>query len=297
MDGTDYPSEMMTLDKNNNLIYYDRIKNEINKITIIGNKVVNTEILLNMNSATYTAMEDNSAVTYKNLKINQIFWDNVKNRLIISGRFESIDNSGKDGWTNNSFAYSTNFSGFFTLENGNLKFLHKFPGVKVNHMYSDECNFILCAMNNGDYVVSGSHSTHIWNPELNTSTCLTAYVAKIFEQNGQDLYMVGNSDIRKYNYASQDTEEITKTNAAFNEAYFQNGIFYLWNYEGLTAYKTNGQSKSIFTTKTDVDVKDMATFPRELSYFCFVVTTDEKFIFYDSFAKSIRIIYPNPDNK
>lgn len=286
-DATDYPSSMMTLDKNDNLIYYDRIKNEINRITITGNKVTNKETLLNVNNATYTAVEDSSSITYKDLKIFQIFWDNIKNRLIISGSFGNAS------------------SGFFTLENGNLNFFHRFPGITLSHMYSYQCKFILCAMNNGDYVVSSSDRgaggvNCIWNPDLDTSTLLNNSYAHIFEQNGQDLYIVydnkgARSGISKYNYASQDFEEIIDK-AYCSEAYFKNGIFYLWH-SGVTAYKTNGQSKTIFTTSTDVDVKDMTPFPNNLLYFSFVVTTDEKFIFYDSFAKSIRIIYPNPDNK
>ncbi len=289
---------MMVLDNNDNLIYYDELKGEIIRIAINKNKVTKTETLLNVKNLTCNTVVDGINVTYKDMEVYQVFWDDIKNRLMITGAFNAVDNSSEDGWENSSL--QTSYEGIFALESGSFRFLGKFPQFTSYYSNGYICKYILGAMSNGNYIMGPDVSVHedgafvMWDAESGDSIPISTYIGKIFEYKGEVVYLVNDYHLALYNYASNDFEDVAQI-GSLNGAYLQNDVCYIWRYDTVLGMKTTGQTKTLLELDKDVNVLDMTNLPHPGGDFDFVVTTDGSFIFYDQAAKSIRTIYRSAD--
>lgn len=275
--------DLMTLDGDDNLIYYDTSKDEIIRVYPDTKE---TEVLLNVEDAACTTETDKGTVTYQGLEVRQIIWDHTRNALMIRGIFRYVA-ADKDGWTPGSGVKST-LEGLFQLKDKTMEYV----------AYLGLLDHILTVMRNGNYVVAGSglclvdSSTGNRLSSLNSSDSAYWRAAQI----GQDLYVIRdagssqyykyNGSLLKYDYATDSWTYITVVDSKYG-IYVRDDLFYCWAPGRITATKPSGEHK-IVCDLSNVIVNDMLPLP-EVPEQLFV-TADKQFIFYDESAKAIRML-------
>lgn len=292
----------ITMDGTDGLIYYDYVKGVINRIDLAKGKREEPVQLLDVNTATLTVDVEGASATYTDLEIEQVYADDVNQRLIVSGTFQQKDTSASGGWT------STNapqfYRGYFVLKNGALEVLYSCPnGNKLAYL-----NHIFETQKNGKYVIGDDYRGHkqklrSWKPERDE---LTDIGTEIWEdditvaQIGSDLYAVRTGYLYQYNFSGQTWESLAQIGSLQDTVSSRNGAFYIFcvdygygNYKGkVIALRPDGMVKVMFDYNEDIDIRDLN--PITALPECFI-TTDETFVFYDDNAGAIRIIYKNPD--
>ena len=293
---------MVTMDDDSNLIYYDAGQDAILSLDPDSGDV---ETLLDVGSATFDSTipaqgeTQETTVTYTGLTVKQVFWDGVGGRLLVYGTFASVQGSQDDGWELPA-AVDKSYSAIFTLTDGKLAFFGKVPKPYSNSGYS--FYGVICPLDNGDFVVRYNTDNNNWyfiyNFESNTAITNIGYNSGAYFpsviQAGRDIYHVDYiSDIEKYDYGSNTWTEIGSL-PTINALAYQNNVFYTWTSKEIRATRpTDAAKQTKLNPSTDVDVVDLRPLPtRPNNLF---VTADEQYLFYDSSAKSIRMIYANPD--
>lgn len=280
---------MMVLDRDENLIYYDAGKGEILSLVFQAGKTVSQTTLFDVKSAVYTANIDGSAVTYKDLQIEQLFYDDVAGRLIVTGCFQAVDDSVNDGWSDPDIPSS--YQAAFTVESGKLV------------LFCESYPYFHSVMRDGRYLVSDYYYydaqhrpealVYIWDFDTDAKTEISLSSVRFMVQNGNDLYNMLPYSIYKYDLSTGSVEEFSTASREYTSCYgYNNGLFYYWSRGEICAYRPNGQKKVLLDTSVDIEVLDMTPLYRDEGRM--LVTADEEIIFYDSSSKTVRIIYANP---
>lgn len=295
-----YSELLMTLDKDENLVYYDKKDRTVYRIGTDMTKENRREILLNAENAVCTVSIDGSNVTYKNLDVTQVFYDSVQDRLILQGEFSAIDTSANDGWGNPDAP--DKYSGAFVFKNGQLELLMPYKNAQFKAVF-------LCAMTDGKYLISDQTSfvnhggeVRIWDPYANQFTTLSRSdnAPKPYRyavQDGQDIYAVSVGDesffthIHKYNFATKRWDDLSTAHCRYIAS--RDGLFYGWDYDGSAiAIRPTGEVKTLYNISQDVLVTDLMALPDSPKNL--LVTSSGMFIFYDDDARAIRVVYPTP---
>ena len=307
--------KFLTMDNNSNLIYYDA---DSDKILSLDTESGKTKTLLNVSSATFTMEvesdaatmstegidevekeepEPNPTITYTDLEVYQVFWDDVANELLVVGEFQAIQ-SPDDGWEAPEGEKKT-MECVFTLSGGDLLYSWDVPGRSDFVIYT--------ALDNGNYIVYSSaisSEAPIYNPDSGKIMTELSYYhddsasgnRHKFMQIGSDIYQTDShtNTISKYDYGTGRWN--TVYDKSFSGIYCQNEVFYTWSdgdSDDIKAIKPDGQTKTMFKKGTDVEVLDYMAMPAYVHNF--FVTEDESYLFYDSSNHVIRMISPNPD--
>lgn len=292
-----YADLLMTLDGDENLVYYDNNSRTLYRIDTDAVQENRRETLLNATEATCTVPIDGSNVTYKDLDVTQVFYDDVQDRLILQGKFSSIDTSANGGWGNPDAP--DKYSGAFTLENGRLELLMPYPHAQFKVVF-------LCAMSDGKYLISNQTNyvnhggnVQIWDPYTDTFTTLlrsdsTPKPYRYAVQDGQDIYAVSVDDesffthIHKYDFTTRKWEDTGTAHCRFIAS--RDGLFYGWDYDGrAVAIRPTGEVKILYDVSQDVLVTDLTALPDSPKNL--LVTSSGMFIFYDDDARAIRAVY------
>lgn len=292
----------MTMDGTDGLIYYDQVKGEINRIDLANGKRGEPVQLLDVNNATLTVNIEGTATTYTDLDVEQVYADDVNQRLIVSGVFNKKDAAASGGWTN-AKAPET-YRGYYVLKDKTLEVLYSCP--QGNALYY--LNHIFETQKNGKYVIGDDYRNQkqrlrSWKPERDE---LTDIGTNIWEddisvaQIGSDLYAVRSGYLYQFNFSSQSWESVMQVGVTQDTVSSRNGAFYICcvddgygDYLGkMIAVRPDGLGKVMFDYNEDIDIIDLN--PIGLLPEC-LITTDETFVFYDDDAGAIRIIYQNPD--
>lgn len=292
---------LITMDSDSNLLYYDASSNEIVRLNPNSG---NTEILLNVAEATYTpaVAEGTPQITYVNLEIRQVFWDNVANRILIWGKFqEASSNGADDGWIDPN-AGDNGYKAIFILSDGGLHELFKIPANYTPSSVGYTYNFsrILSALDNGNYVIEfygACYNYYIYDfnsTKKITDLTITMYYynnRQITVQNNRNLYGVFDDELYKYDYGTSRWSSVT-TLSGYGVPAYQNECFYTFTSTKIEATRLNGQKKTLLNPSTDATVVDLLPLPSSLDNL--FVTADEHYLFYNESANAIRIISPNP---
>lgn len=286
-------SNLMALDSENGLIYFDQAKAAILSLNLEDG---NSKVLLNTAEATGT----NNSTTYTDFEPHQLFWDKNTKQLLVYGTFNSIRGNTDDGWTFPTTGEPT-WSGIFTVEGERLKLFAEEPhwttGGGISTQYFDR---IEATLSNGDYIVRYRHGGD-WQYYLysfqtatlstNLATPLNYVIA--IGQSGKDIYRVsavGGTTIYKYNYAGGEWTKIGGVPHTESIA-FQNDICYAWSDGAIIAIRpSDGATQQKVNLEEDAETVDMRALPSAPG--AFLVTADEEYLFYDDAAKAIRMIQP-----
>lgn len=291
---------MVTMDDDSNLIYYDIDEDAILSLDPDSGDV---ETLLDVGSATYDvateAQGDTPAgtVTYTDLTVNQVFWDNVGSRLLVWGTFNAIQNNADDGWEVPD-AKDKTCSGIFELSSAELNYWQAEPEAYYDRSWGYNQSFTkyLCALDNGDFVLEYDRSIRvIYNFE--NATHVTEinrnYSCYGVIQIGRNIYQLNGNSIQKYDYGTTKWSTIGEL-PTYQAVDYQNGVYYTWTRNEIRATRpTDAAKQTKLDPSADVDVLDLRPLPTSPDNL--FVTTDEQYLFYDSSAGAIRMISPNPD--
>lgn len=295
-------SMLMTMNSDSNLIYVDAAEKEILSLNPTTEEI---ETLLDIAGATYTVTtpaeeeKPESSITYKTLEVKQVFWDNVASRLLVDGNFQSVQTAGEeDGWVDESKPDKT-YRAIFVLDDGALTFMGKLPEKFSTYTHNYRYNSILCALDNGSYVLNyyssnyyGSYYNAIYDFTSNkVITDLGHDYSPAVIQSGRDIYRIYSRDISKYDYGTSAWSK-TGTLPTQDALHYQNSSFYTWHSTEIRATKPTGQKKTLLNPSTDITVVDLLPLPGNPDNL--FVTTDEHYLFYDKSANAIRMISPNP---
>lgn len=292
MDKTE-SNMLMTLDGDGRLVYYDKNAGVLYRMAYENGRWTNPETFLDVQHAVCTVSVNGHDVTYTNMNVGQVFYDNVNEVFIIQGEFTQIDDTANEGWGN--MGDPDHYRAAFIYENGQFKELMNLDG------YRKWATF-LCSMSNGRYMVSNRTDTcAIWDPITDTYTATAAngnhcqYIAQI----GQEIYGVWGdrnswssspvTTLYKFDLSSREWEDIT--NISGKCATYQNGLFFGWNKGEITTVRLNGQMKKQIGQE-DILIADLTPIPESPS--ALLATTGGAFIFYDDNARAIRAVYPTP---
>lgn len=281
---------MMTLDENDDLIYYDMKANTIIHVDL-DTKTAQT--LLDAESASCTIQWTDGTVNYQNLEeIYQIFWDSVRDSLMIYGTINPalVDS---DGWT--SGTQHSSCTGLFQWKDGRLQY--------VSDILKSPEDLILTVLGNGHYIASREHDTYgpfIYDPDTDEILNeISEYYCFWAAQLGNTIYFVSTgSAISKYNFetnASEDIADVSNVRGICT----QNNLIYSWftglfnksNVFGIVATRTTGEQRILCDFSKDLEVLDMTPMPEKVR--ALYGTKDGRFIFYDESAKAIRVICPS----
>ena len=282
---SDYAETYVTLDDDNNLIYMDQRQNAIFLLNMNNGKVYGPEMLLDVESATFTANVNGRDVAYKDLKVDQIFYSSVEQCLLINGRFISLDDSASDGWHNPDDP--DQYSAVFSLRNGQLEEFTKGIGHYT----------IVGQLSDGRLVIRSyyDHRIEFWDPIIEEAMEGGLYEGSNIHvyQIGTDLYSTSSSSGRtylvKYDYGTGRWPHVAEIGCTVRS---QNDLLYGWDDRKILLIRPTGEMKTLIDLSNDVLVTDFAPFRNYL--FDFYITTDGIIYFYDGDLKSIRAIYPNP---
>lgn len=320
---------MMTMDDNSNLIFYNA---KAGKIVSLDPSTDKTTTLLDVSRATIEAslenetwddfsgsdfdtfpedetgeapgMEAPSTVTYEDLTVKQVFWDDVAHRLLVVGRFASVKTGNNDGWTLPGEVES--LAGVFVLRNGALTYLADWPsGFYNKYGYSwYDLEYIQCALNDGSFIVSvngGYNYSFIFDMEQGevigdeVASVGGSYFNHVF-QNGSHIYSLCvngyNNPLSRYNYGTGQTDEVTEIKGSALR--YANNIIYSWSYDQIEAVRpADGATQAKLDPTKDVEIKDLRPLPSSPNNL--FVTADEQYLFYDNSSNAIRVIRPNPN--
>lgn len=228
-----------------------------------------------------------SAVTYQDLTVKQVFWDDVAGRLLVWGKFASVQNDTDAGWTlpNQS---GKGLEGIFTLENGNLNyFVDKPSGLQS----------IECALSDGTFIGGGTNYDYdIYDFVEGTSITTLGYSYDAVFQSGSDIYAIDytiyDGLLYKYDYGTRSMNTISK-NIPQTISRYANGKVYCWTYNQIKVVRpSDGAEQTKLNPSKDVDIQDLRPLPSGPNNLR--VTADEQYLFYDRDSNAIRVIRPNP---
>lgn len=335
-------STMMTMDDDSNLIFYNK---NTDQIVSLNPKTDKTKVLLDVSSATcempvegetasLSALEDEDAgsaedggetgdqettdpepappatVTYEDLTVKQVFWDDVAQRLLVWGEFASVK-TDDDGWNHPDKGNKLN--GIFILKNGGLTLL---GDIKPRTFGSNNNTYRLvrfhCALSNGTFVIQtasstttsdAAPSTFIFDIFENEKPIMIAdnYFYRVF-QNGSNIYFTerrgdNRNDygwLYEYDYGTGRLEKTAEFVGYVHCYSFAKKVIYSWDKRLIQAVRvSDGATQGKLDPQKDVEVKDLRPLPTEPSNLW--VTSDEQYLFYDSSASAIRVIRANPD--
>lgn len=287
----------MTMDGTDGLIYYDQSKEAIYRIDLSKGNRGEPELLLDAANAKLALLAGDQRVDYKHLVVRQVYADDVNQRLVVLGEFVELDLDATDGWSSDQTPEY--FSGYFTIENGKYELL-----VPFGEMYDDV--YIFTVHKNGRYFIGdkGGKSVCLLDAEsMDIVGQLKSYLGSVsnLTQIGNGTYAIATGleasgsvfeYFGKYNYSTNIWDIITRvpSNATVCS---RNGLFYLWNNDSkITAMRPDGMTKVILDLNEDLEIVDAQALYGSQP---FLVTTDERFVFYDADTNTIRLIYKNPD--
>lgn len=308
----------ITMDDNDHVIYYDIGKEQIISLDPSTKK---TSALLNAK----TARCNKGGVTYTDLAVDQVFWDNVAGRLLVLGKLQTISTQvDDDGWEISGGNAPETCSGIFTLRDGALDYTYQLP---PQQHYERGVVYLICALQNGNFVcgeieddcLNHEYFDNVYISDLESNSQLnqvgyTSYDGMI-AQSGNGLYQTSKGgydssvSLRKYNYGSDSWEKLGEmgcgSSSSYNSAWgymvaYRNGLFYVWDVDGVRAVRPSdaAQQQRLDPTE-DVEVLDMTPVPAAYTFNAWYdrlfVTSDEQFIFYDTNANAFRVIRKNPD--
>lgn len=275
----------MTMDGTDGLIYYDQSKEAIYRIDLSEGGRGEPELLLNTANAKFVAEIDGLPTAYKHLKVKQVYADGVNQRLVLVGYFDEIDVDATGGWGN--YSAPTHYSGYFTIEDGKCQLLAKFLD-----MYSN--NYIFEVLGDGRYLAGDENGQflNLLDLEAVEEASFPGRV-HVVSQIGNGIYAINwFGSFCKYDYITQDWNPISPSTYSATEC-SRNGLIYLWDDDKkITAIRPDGMTKVILDLDKDVEVMDAQGLSKSQ---ILLVTTDETFVFYDTGANAIRLIYKNPD--
>lgn len=293
----DDPTAQLTMDNNKQIIYYDASKNSILSLNPLTNQA---SVMLDAATVTY----DDGLNSYEGITVKQVFWDNVANRLIISGTF----GSPADGWT----VGDGTCEGLFILENGSLTKLCDWPyltDISVEHPF----NRLGAALGNGNFLAI---DTDHFNPKYNRlSGLFDPYTAEGGKQKrvdtqvgantyyfsvGSTLYRAGTTNRVGVPAALCRWDFTTNTwvgvgDPAIGISCYDGEYLYSWAKSGaITAIRpSDGAYQSQLTVTEDVEARDALPIPKQPD--CLFALGNDRYVFYDGESNAIRMIVPNPD--
>lgn len=241
-----------------------------------------------------------STVTYQDLTVKQVFWDDVAGRLLVWGEFASVQNDDDGGWTlPNS---DKGCEGIFTLENGDLSYFADISSnVYIGYFNSISPRSILCALSDGTFVIRayGSYAyydyeDYIFDIVENTVTARLGIDYDAVFQSGSDIYAIdyGMLSLYKYDYGTGNMETISG-NIPSTISRYANGKVYCWTSSRIKAVRpSDGAEQTKLDPSKEVDIQDLRPLPSRPDNLR--VTADEQYLFYDSASNAIRVIRPNP---
>ncbi len=232
-----------------------------------------------------------STVTYQDLTVYQVFWDDVAGRLLVRGKFASVQNDVDAGWTlpNQS---KTGFEGIFALENGSLSYFVDIP-------YYLTMTSIECALSDGTFIGGSFGSSHYYysiydfveGTDIATITALGRDYDAMF-QSGSDIYAIDYGSLYKYDYGTGNMKTIS-SNIPTTISRYANGKIYCWESDRIKVVRpSDGAEQAKLDPSKDVDIQDLRPLPANPNNLR--VTADEQYLFYDSASNAIRVIRPNP---
>lgn len=284
---------MVTMDDDSNLIYYDADEDAILSLDPDSGGV---EILFDVGSATYDVATEAQGetpagtVTYMDLMVNQVFWDDINKQLLVTGEFQAIQ-STDDGWelSNNS---NKKYRAAFYLRNQELMYAGEIghDGYRIPT--------IMRILNDGSVATnSGIYNFTPWENITSWNTPVMSQM-KIVIQNNRDIYGVYKNYndyfiVYEYDYGTAQWAQIDALPKS-DAVDYRNSVFYTWTSNEIRATRPTDM---LFQTKldpsADVDVLDLRPLPTSPDNI--FVTADEQYLFYDSSAGAIRMISANPD--
>lgn len=292
------PARHIAIDDHDNIVFYDSKKEQI---CSLNPNTKDLTVLLD----TETATCDANGATYTELDVEQIFWDDVAQRLLVVGELESLVSAAGGSWE--LPGGNGSLEGIFALADGKLTYTCQTPSM------SYPFNRVGCALTSGNFVIANSHDWLICDLETGEKGENLGYFGRRccgVAQNGKDIYSWGrdserdyyaNHYLKKYNYSDNTWSNVGEIH--YGDGYmagWKSGLFYLWGKDGVKAIRPSdaAQQKKLDPTE-DVEVLDMSPLPRSATMDCeedrLFVTSDEQFVFYDENASAIRVIRKNPN--
>ena len=286
----------ITMDGTDGLIYYDQSKEAIYRIDLSKGSRGEPELLLDTANAKLALLVDDQRIDYKHLVVRQVYADDVNQRLVVLGEFVELDLDATDGWSSDQMP--DYFSGYFTVEDGKCDLLTPF-----GEMYSNI--YIFTAHGNGKYFVGDKEggSFYLLDAESMDMIKYSNQLGSVHNvtQIGNSIYAIatgmessGNSFeyFGKYNYSTHYWDIIAHLSNNYAVC-SRNGLFYFWGYDQkITAIRPDGMKKVILDLYADIEVIDAQGMSESQ---ILLATTDETFVFYDTTANAIRLIYKNLD--
>ena len=291
--------KMMTMDDNDNLIYYNANTSEIASLDPVTR--IET-LLLDTSEATYTT-EDGT--TYNDMTVDQVFWDDVASRLLVTATFSGMATYEDGGWTGSNGTGITTCSGVFVLTDGVLDRLAGVPVLDELDALFYDYKRLECALSDGTFAIcegnrhSDDDKYDIYDLLMGKIiTNLGGASDALVVQKGGGLYKAdsgrfGLCNYYKLNYGTSRWDEVGELPRDSVTAY-QNGVFYTWNSTEIRATRPEDAATQFkLNPSTDVEILDLRPLPTTPNNL--IVTTGEQYIFYDSSANAIRVIEANPD--
>lgn len=236
--------------------------------------------------------ETPTTVTYEDLTVKQVFWDDVAHRLLVWGEFTSVKEAD-DGWSVPN--KRQNLHAYFSLDNGELAYFADVPqyysidGSGIGSYYYPSA--IDCALDNGTFVLDGK----IFDFLINQVIAEGLRGSAVFQNSG-NIYICNSFDgkLCKYNFGTTEVEKICDIED-YRGAWcaYANGVIYQWTKDGISAIRpSDGATRTKLNPAKDVAIKDLRPLPAKPNNLR--VTSDEQYLFYDSSSNAIRVIRPNP---
>lgn len=233
-----------------------------------------------------------STVTYQDLTVKQVFWDNVAGRLLVWGKFASVQNDIDAGWTlPNS---DKGFEGIFVLENGDLSYFTDMPSPFRSDRKYYTPRSIQCALSDGTFVI-GAVVNYDFIADLEENaviTDLSMMECDAVFQSGSDIYAILGRSIYKYDYGTGSMKTIS-SNIPTTTSRYANGKIYCWTSALIKVVRpSDGAEQTKLDPSKEVDIQDLRPLPSDPNNLR--VTADEQYLFYDRDSNAIRVIRPNP---
>ena len=286
----------VTMDNDNNLIYYDDSKNAIFSLDPDSGEV---ETLLDMATATYTGSD---GVIYEGMTVNQVFWDNVSIRLLVDGTFWRT--KAEDSWeTGNG---NQPYSAIFTLKDGILEKAFEKP----EHIGRYKYGRLFLTLENGTYVcgsvpsadgMAGYRDCSIidFKGKEDSIGTMDGRISAEYAVNNGVLYKIEGVNRGELYWIDRGSGFGTKV--VENEYYgngkamdYQNDYFYIWEWDKIQIVRpSDGARQTKLNPAEDVEIMDAQVL--SLNQDNLFVTTDEQYLFYDNNVKAIRVIRANPE--
>ena len=222
---------------------------------------------------------------YSDFNATQVYYDKTSDKVWLVGYFKNKTN--KDGQMGSGKFW-------YTLDADNSN------EVITTYEFGDE-EYIIGSLPNGQFVTDNSHNNkYLINPDTCKYSSLYYRQDDLYaaEQSGNKLFMFNNyNHIYTYDFSSKEVDEFeTEFTIKRDKVAHANNSFYFWDISSgkITAFNIKMQKFRTLDIDTinDVELKDGGYITA--NGLCMMrVTSDEKFIFADKDAGSIRMLYKN----